>query len=122
MITVGGETNADLRDLWALDLDEYKWYKPDVQGFESFTPKRFHTLTTLPNNKVISFGGCFGEYIHLNEMHIFDLSDFVESPSDFNKLVICTKVDLVENVPSTRWGHSASAYKDNLYLVGGRNE
>ena len=30
MITIGGEANSDLKDLWAFDLDKKKWYKPDI--------------------------------------------------------------------------------------------
>ena len=47
MIVIGGESSADLRDFWALDLDEARWYQPDVEGFDNYTPKRFHTLTTI---------------------------------------------------------------------------
>jgi hypothetical protein len=47
MIIVGGEANSDLRDIWALDLDELIWYKPEVQGFDNYTPKRFHTVSTI---------------------------------------------------------------------------
>ena len=47
MVTVGGEANTDLRDLWALDLDAKKWYKPELHFNEYFTPKRFHTLNAI---------------------------------------------------------------------------
>jgi len=31
MIVVGGESNSsDLNDLWALDLEQKKWFRPDV--------------------------------------------------------------------------------------------
>jgi hypothetical protein len=37
MVVVGGESNSsDLNDLWALNLEEQRWYKPTIQGLESF--------------------------------------------------------------------------------------
>jgi hypothetical protein len=30
MIVTGGEANSDLKDFWALDLETYMWYKPEV--------------------------------------------------------------------------------------------
>jgi len=30
MVVIGGESTSDLRDFWALDLEEGMWYKPDV--------------------------------------------------------------------------------------------
>jgi hypothetical protein len=32
MIVLGGESQSDLNDFWALDLEEHKWRKPDVLG------------------------------------------------------------------------------------------
>lgn len=82
MVTVGGEANTDLRDLWALDLQERVWHKPELHFNEYFTPKRFHTINAISETKVISFGGCHSEYVHMNEMHIFDLSKFLLCPTD----------------------------------------
>ena len=31
MIIVGGEATSDLKDFWALDLDETVWRKPEVE-------------------------------------------------------------------------------------------
>lgn len=47
MIIVGGEANSDLKDFWALDLEENMWFKPDINFLEYYTPKRFHTVCTL---------------------------------------------------------------------------
>jgi hypothetical protein len=30
MIVIGGEANSDLKDFWALDLDEKVWHKPEI--------------------------------------------------------------------------------------------
>ena len=73
MIVIGGEANSDLKDFWALNLDTNCWFKPQVEGFNTYTGKRFHTASTISNSKVITFGGCHSEYVHMNEMHIFDL-------------------------------------------------
>jgi hypothetical protein len=47
MIVVGGESNSDMKDFWALDLEENFWYKPEVNFLDYYTPKRFHTVSTL---------------------------------------------------------------------------
>jgi hypothetical protein len=84
MVVIGGESTSDLRDFWALDLEEGIWYKPDVSQFENFTPKRFHSASPIGDSKVITFGGCHSEYIHMNEMHIFDMAAFLQNPSDMS--------------------------------------
>lgn len=122
MIIVGGEANSDLRDIWCLDLDTYMWYKPEVLGFDTYTPKRFHTVSTISDTKLVTFGGCHSEYVHMNELHVFELSNFFEDPTDINRMIICTKINITEGVPSTRWGHAAAAQNGKLYILGGRNE
>jgi len=47
MIVVGGEANSDLKDFWALDLEEYVWYKPDINFLDHYTPKRFHSVCAI---------------------------------------------------------------------------
>lgn len=122
MIIVGGEANSDLRDIWALDLDTLIWYNPDVSGFDNYTPKRFHTVCTITDTKIITFGGCHSEYVHMNELHVFELSKFFENPKDLNNMVTCTKITVAEGLPSTRWGHSATTNDGKLYILGGRND
>lgn len=36
MVVIGGEAVSDQSDLWALDLEQGLWHKPDVRGIESF--------------------------------------------------------------------------------------
>lgn len=74
MVTVGGEANSDLKDLWCFDLEGRRWLKPEVDFSEYFTPKRFHSVNTITPTKIVSFGGCHSEYQHMNEMHIFDMA------------------------------------------------
>lgn len=122
MVVVGGESNSsDLNDLWTLDLELKKWIRPEVQGIHNFMPKRFHTANTIQQTKVITFGGCHSEYIHLNELNIFDMSSFLESPD--SAPIVCTKIVTRENLPSTRWGHAAAVMDDDkLLILGGRND
>lgn len=59
----------------------------------------------------------------MNEMHIFEMNDFLSNyQSNPLTTITCTKIDVQEGIPSTRWGHSAATYKDKLYILGGRNE
>lgn len=74
MVTIGGEANSDLKDLWAFDLEGKVWFKPEIDFTDYYTPKRFHTINTISETQIVSFGGCHSEYVHLNEMHIFDLA------------------------------------------------
>lgn len=89
MIVIGGESNSDLADLWALDLEQKMWYKPEINFKDPFTPKRFHTVSALNETQVITFGGCHSEYVHMNEMHVFDLADFFTNPSEIENRVEC---------------------------------
>jgi N-acetylneuraminic acid mutarotase len=34
----------------------------------------------------------------------------------------CTKINVTEGAPSTRWGHAATTNEGKLYILGGRNE
>ena len=120
MIVIGGESLSDLKDLWALDLEQRKWIEPTIENFDSFTPKRFHTANVIGNSKIITFGGCHSEYVHLNELHIFDLAEFLRSPS--NSTISCVRIENSLGVPSSRWGHSSAVYQDRLYILGGRND
>lgn len=122
MIVVGGEANSDLRDFWALDLEERVWYKPELHFNEYFTPKRFHTINALNDTQVICFGGCHSEYVHMNEMHVFDLANFLENPKEPNQTVRVNKVNTTEGAPSTRWGHASATRNGKLYILGGRND
>ncbi len=122
MVVIGGEATSDLKDFWALDLDLSVWRKPDIEFFEHYTPKRFHTASAVGDSKVATFGGCHSEYVHLNELHIFDLANFLENPADTQRTITCTKVNTTEGVPSTRWGHAAATFNEKLYILGGRNE
>jgi len=121
MVVVGGESNSsDLNDLWALDLESQTWYKPHVLGQECFVPKRFHTASAM-GSRVVTFGGCHSEYQHLNDLNVFELKAFIEAPETAK--VMCTKVELTINVPSTRWGHGAAVHdQTKLFILGGRND
>lgn len=121
MIIVGGEANSDLKDLWALDLEERLWHKPEISFFDSYTPKRFHSVSALNDHQVVTFGGCHSEYVHMNEMHVFDLADFLAAPADLGTRVVCKRL-ICAGGPSTRWGHAAASYGGKLFIVGGRNE
>ena len=82
MITIGGEANSDLKDLWAFNLNSNTWFKPEIDFKDYYTPKRFHTISTINDHQVVSFGGCHSEYLHLNEMHIFELDSFLGDPNN----------------------------------------
>lgn len=80
MVVLGGETQSDLNDFWALDLESRTWHKPDVVGMNNFKPKRFHTAVTLNKTQVVTFGGCHSEYQYMNDLNIFEMKDFMQDP------------------------------------------
>jgi hypothetical protein len=90
MIIVGGESisSGDLNDFWALDLESKVWTKPEMEGQDLFCHKRFHTASAM-GTKVVTFGGCHSEYIHLNDLNIFEMARWLEDPT---KSVVCTRV------------------------------
>jgi hypothetical protein len=47
MLVVGGEATADLKDFWALDLEEGKWHNPEINYLDTYTPKRFHSVNSI---------------------------------------------------------------------------
>ena len=117
MVICGGEANADMQDMWTLDLELGIWCQLELHGVETFKPKRFHSASAVSKNRVITFGGCFAEYQHLNDVNIFDLDQFVKNGGP------TTCVRLTQpTMPDTRWGHSAAVFEDRLYILGGRNE
>ena len=47
MVVIGGEATSDLRDFWALDLENNRWYSPELFFNEFYTPKRFHSVNVI---------------------------------------------------------------------------
>lgn len=46
-------------------------------------------MSSLSDTKVVTFGGCHSEYVHMNEMHIFDCSAFLSAPSNIDARIQC---------------------------------
>ena len=94
IVSAGEANNTDLNDMWALDLELAYWFKLDIisRGAENqFISKRFHTISTLSQNRVVSFGGCHSEYVHLNEVNVFYLDCFIQSNGE-NCSVNCERL------------------------------
>ena len=92
IVTCGGEAQGDLNDFWTFDVETKRWHKPDVFGIESFCAKRFHTMTTISNTKVITFGGCHSDYVFLNDINLFDLTGYCEDPR--RNPIYCSKITM----------------------------
>ena len=71
----------------------------------------------------MTFGGCHSEYVHLNDVNVFQLDNFVRS-NGMNRQVNCVRLDFKsgESVPDSRWGHAAAVHDDKVLILGGRNE
>ena len=80
MVVSGGEANnTDMTDMWALDIELCKWHQFEISDVSCFQAKRFHSLSAMSDNRVVTFGGCHSEYVHLNDVNVFYLNDFVKS-------------------------------------------
>ena len=124
MVVSGGEANnTDMTDMWALDIEECRWHQLEISDVSCFQAKRFHSLSAMSENRVVTFGGCHSEYVHLNDVNVFYLNDFVKSDGKTPQ-VKCVKLDFRGDsaLPNTRWGHSAAVHEDRIYILGGRNE
>jgi hypothetical protein len=76
MIIIGGEADSDMNDLWSYSFLTNSWTQPVIEGGACFIPKRFHSANTIQETKILTFGGCHSEYMHLNDLNLFDLTDF----------------------------------------------
>ncbi len=72
----GGEGADDLNDLWVYDCNSLSWTELKPKGN---VPKarRFHSIS-LVDNRLYIFGGCWGKYNCLNDLHGLDLTSFIE--------------------------------------------
>jgi hypothetical protein len=109
MVIIGGEGQNDLKDLWVLNLDTEIWEEPVIEWSSHYTAKRFHSASTISDTQVVTFGGCHSEYVHLNELHLFDMKNYLEM--GYEHPVTCTEIKVAEGVPSTRWGHASTTYR-----------
>ena len=124
MVVSGGEANnTDMTDLWALNVLKKMWYELEIPDINCFKAKRFHSISVISGNRLVTFGGCHSEYVHLNDVNLFNMDNFVQSDGE-NKIVSCVKLDFKRDLalPGTRWGHAAVVNDDKVYILGGRNE
>lgn len=94
-------------DLWLFDTDTFVWMQPRTAGF-SPTARYGHTMTLLPDGRLIMFGGAFiSEETpcpkYLGDVKVLDTDTMVWS-----------RPKVEGDGPSGRYGHSATA------LSGGR--
>ena len=104
MIVIGGESDSDLNDVWIFSFVEKIWIKPEVRGANLFRPKRFLSASTFEKrNSVVTFGGCHSEYVHLNDLNVFEFQEFIDNPNKFTtrSWITCTRIDVGENVPDS---------------------
>lgn len=50
------------------------------------------------------------------------MADFLSAPLSAAAEIKCTRINVTEGVPTTRWGHSSASHDGKLYILGGRNE
>lgn len=101
----GGHTAERCTDLWKYNLTSRKWKLIDI----AVTPENARDATLVNiNNKLYLFGGIDREGNILDTLHCFD-----PKTSEWTQLASCI---------STLCEHAAVAYKNSMYVFGGRND
>jgi len=65
-----------------------------------------HSMVTLPDGSVLLFGGLDGGGVVRNDMHVFANNEW-------------SQVTLANGTPPGRYGHTAWAYNNSMYIQGG---
>lgn len=109
----GGWDGSDVfNDLWIFNTDSFVWMQPRSAGFGP-TPRYGHSLTLTPDGRLLIFGGCS-----------FQDSGIPKYNDDVRQLDVDTMVwsrpRLTGQVPTGRYGHSATLLGDGkLFVFGG---
>lgn len=74
MVVFGGENVHDLNDLYILNLEEQKWYKPNIDGIQP-NKRRFHSSAIL-NKKLYIIAGCHSTFKCFNDIWEIDLENW----------------------------------------------
>lgn len=69
IIIIGGTGSKIFNDVCVYDTVRNTWTKPEVRGTAP-TPRLGHSTTTLPDGKLLVFGGR-GDSKHYNDMYPF---------------------------------------------------
>eukprot|EP00760_Papus_ankaliazontas_P033142 PhM_4_TR6199/c0_g1_i1/m.43395 len=117
MYMFGGEdASATMRcDLWRLDLTSFTW--EEIELIDGPTPRRGHSATMVGDIMFI-FGGLDDEGTTLNDVWCTDLT-----PGSRWEYVYCEDEVFADepdlNTPLPRRGHTAAAFKHNVFVFGG---
>jgi N-acetylneuraminic acid mutarotase len=107
----GWDGSEVFSDLWIFNTDSFVWMQPRSAGFGA-SARYGHTLTLTPDGRLLVFGGC-----SLPESGIPKYND------DIRQLDIDTMVwsrpRITGQVPTGRYGHSATLMNDKIFVFGG---
>lgn len=95
-----------LSDIWALDLNELKWSRFEIN--ESIQPRSGSTAVNIGRN-IYVFGG-FHDKTYMSDFHIIDL--------ETSKII---PINAEGELPPPRAGHIMAVYQHKIMIWGGYN-
>jgi len=105
IIIIGGTGSKIFNDICIYDTVRNTWAKPEVRGTAP-TPRLGHSTTTLPDGKLLIFGGK-SDSKHYSDLHIFDPL----------RLAWVKSVQSPKSFPETRSGHTAILAPDLTRVI-----
>lgn len=105
IVIIGGTGSKLFNDVCVYDTARNTWMKPEVRG-TSPTPRLGHSTTTLPDGKLLVFGGR-SESKHYSDIHVFDPS----------RLAWVRSAQSPKSYPESRAGHTAILTPDQTRIV-----
>lgn len=105
IIIIGGTGSKIFNDVCVYDTVRNNWSKPEVRG-SAPTPRLGHSTTTLPDGKLLVFGGR-ADSKHYNDIHIFDPV----------RLAWVKSVQSPKSFPESRSGHTAILASDLTHII-----
>eukprot|EP01122_Echinamoeba_exundans_P001567 TRINITY_DN11597_c0_g1_i1.p1 TRINITY_DN11597_c0_g1~~TRINITY_DN11597_c0_g1_i1.p1 ORF type:complete len:902 (-),score=157.14 TRINITY_DN11597_c0_g1_i1:580-3285(-) len=109
MYVFGGFGHKNMDDLNAFDFATCRWREVKAES-DSGTipaPRRGHSMVSIAPDLLVVFGG--RSNTNLADTHLFNLSSLTWHPLECGG----------KTLPPPRHFHSASAYKNNIYVFGG---
>ena len=108
MFVFGGDTGSVVNDLWELNLETYSWNQLTPSGAKPEI-RRKHAAITY-NGVLFIMGGWIGSTGASNDLWSYN-------PTAVTK--VWKEIDAGSTKPSTRYGHTAIAFDEKLYVFGG---
>ena len=114
IIVHGGWNGTDIfDDVWIFNVDTFGWMQPKTGGFAP-SPRYGHSLTLLPDGRLMMFGGVS---IDRDKGGVPQYHDDVRQLD--TETMMWTRPRIAGHTPTGRFGHSATLVDDGCIVVFG---